>query len=144
MKQSLLPRVTTCVYQELIINEENFVLVNPTEFLAIYQCLPASYLKVLGYVDQENNDVAFLFNLFRKIQNGFFVLEDGRSVDMDEPIVLYVYPISSLIRRRQVFLDTDIYCFQEQCLYKISIRDLIKYLNPYTKCGELTDRQIII
>lgn len=143
MKKNLLPKATTCVYQKLIINEENFVLINPTQFLAIKKCLPSSYLKVLGYVNQENEDVVYLFNLFKTIQNGFFVLEDGRSININEPIVLYVYSISNLPALEELFLDTYVFCFHDRCLYKISISDLIPYLTPYNKCGELTNRQVI-
>ena len=130
-------------YQKLIINEENFVLINPTQFLAIKKCLPSSYLKVLGYVNQENEDVVYLFNLFKTIQNGFFVLEDGRSININEPIVLYVYSLSNLPALEELFLDTYVFCFHDRCLYKISIVDLIPYLTPYNKCGELTNRQVI-
>jgi hypothetical protein len=143
MKKNLLPKATTCVYQKLIINEENFVLINPVQFLAIKKCLPASYLNVLGYVNDKNKDVVYLFNLFKNIQNGFFVLEDGRSINIDEPIVLYVYSISNLLGLRKLFFDTDLFCFNDRCLYKIAIRDLIPYLTSYNKCGELTNKQII-
>ena len=49
-KKDLLPKAITCIYLELIVNEENFVLVDDTHlnyFLAIHQCIPSNYLQVL-------------------------------------------------------------------------------------------------
>lgn len=142
LKKDLLSKATVCVYQELIINEENFVLVTETEFLAIFQCLPDNYLQVLGYIEDDTTPVAFLFNIFQSINNGFFVINSNQIV-LTDPLVIEVIQIGSLIRKRQLFLDDYIYCFKHKCLYKIRISNFIKYLAPYSKCGELTKRQII-
>lgn len=146
-KKDLLPKAITCIYLELIVNEENFVLVDDTHlnyFLAIHQCIPSNYLQVLGYFDDDNKSVIFLFNLFQIIQKAFFVVKDERSLNINDPLILEIIPINSLIRRRMLNKDDYIYCFKEKCLYKTRFSNFIKYFSSFTKCKDLTKNQILL
>ncbi len=136
IKKDLLdPQV--CFYKQLIINEENYVVVNPINFLAIKDCIPGTQLDVLGYFDEEGDPIAFLFNLFPDIQNGFFGLNEV----MPDLVYINVVSIGELMTTRKLKNSDYIYFFKNKCLFKIKFLNFIKYFSSVTKCGDITVNQ---
>jgi hypothetical protein len=143
-KKHLLPRAA-CFYQQLIINEENFVLVNATEFLAIENCIPGTQLDILGYFPlnshhADNESIAFLFNLFPDTQEYFFALQDPSTI-VEFPIVLNVVSITELPEIRKLNNRDFVYVFQQKNLFKIKFSNFVKYFDSITECGEVTSNQ---
>jgi len=134
--------VFECSILQLIVNEEEFLVVNEEFFLGIEDCKPLNSVEVLGYFDEKNTEIAFLFNLFALKQQALFLIKNLTTINPDEPLVIEVIPIHGLNFRRTLKPTDYIYLFKQKCLYKIRFSNFITFFNKESRCGEITKRQI--
>lgn len=136
--------ILECSILQLIVNEEEFLVINEEFFLGIEDCRPLNSIQVLGYFDSENTEIALLFNLFAIKNEALFAVENLKDINFDEPLVLEIIPIHSLNFRRTITSKDYIYLFKEKCLYKIKFSNFVPYFDSKTGCGEVTNRQIAL
>ena len=68
MKKNLLPKATTCVYQKLIINEENFVLIKSVNFTGPKRTKESMFIKHSLKLFRDSLQVYYLPNQKRRLR----------------------------------------------------------------------------